>query len=293
MDLMQSFILGALQGITEFLPISSSGHLILGEQYFQLNTSVLKGFDVTVHMGTLLAILIYFWHDVWKMIEAFLGLFSGKTKMKDPYAKLILYIVIGTIPAVIAGLLFEDWMDENFRNAKAVGTFMILVGITFYFGEVFYKKHYQSGFKAIISNAVNKIRDFFRCDRSDEEVQGLNLRKAIVIGCAQAVALLPGVSRSGSTIVAGLFQGVERSSAARFSFLLGIPAILGAGVLTFIKDGESIANTVAYSSLGIGFVTSFIFGLLSISFLMRFLKKYSLNVFAVYLVIIGELTLLT
>lgn len=292
MDLFQSFILGALQGITEFLPISSSGHLVLGEHFFKLDAAVLKSFDVTVHMGTLLAILIYFWDDVWKMIKTFFELITGKTKLDNPYAKLILYIVIGTIPAVIAGLLLEDWMDQNFRNVKAVGTLMILVGTIFYLGEYVYQKYYQSSLKTVFVTAVKKIKDFFGCEKNNGQIQGLNLRKAIVIGCAQAIALLPGVSRSGSTIVAGLFQGVERSSAARFSFLLGIPAIAGAGVLTFLGSGDSVTEIVPFSSLAIGFISSFVFGMLSVAFLMHFLKKFSLNVFAVYLVIIGGITLL-
>lgn len=292
MDLFQSFILGALQGITEFLPISSSGHLVLGEHFFGLNTAALKSFDITVHMGTLLAILIYFWKDVWKMIKTFFELITGKTSLSNPYAKLILYIVIGTIPAVIAGLLLNDWIDENFRNIKTVGTFMILVGSTFYLGEYVYQRYYQSSLKTVIVKTVNKIKDFFSSEGGNEEVQGLNLRKAIVIGCAQSIALLPGVSRSGSTIVAGLFQGVERSSAARFSFLLGIPVIAGAGILTFMGDGSAIVEAVPYSSLAIGFITSFVFGMLSISFLMHFLKRFSLNIFAVYLVIVGVITIL-
>ncbi|MDD3861324.1 MAG: undecaprenyl-diphosphate phosphatase [Candidatus Gracilibacteria bacterium] len=289
---LQSLLLGALQGITEFLPISSSGHLVLGEHFFSLDTSALKSFDVAVHMGTLLAILIYFWKDVWQMLKTFFELLTGKTKFDNPYAKLILYIVIGTIPAVIIGLLFEDWMDANFRNLKAVGTLMILVGITFYFGEMFYQKNYGSNLKAVVQKAVKKLKDFFGCDEGKGEIQGLTLRKAVIIGCAQALALLPGVSRSGSTIVAGLFQGIERSSAARFSFLLGIPAIFGAGILTFISGGSEILESVSYQSLIIGFVSSFAFGMLSVALLMQFLKKFSLNVFAVYLMIVGIITLI-
>lgn len=263
MDFIQSLILGALQGITEFLPISSSGHLVLGEHYFQLNTETLKNFDVAVHMGTLLAILIYFWNDVWRLIKTFFGLIVGKVKVDDPYAKLILYIVIGTIPAVVAGLFLDEWIDETFRNIKTVATCMIIVGII-----------------------------FLIVDRGQKQFKNMKLSKAIFIGCAQAVALIPGVSRSGSTIVAGLFQGIERSAAARFSFLLGIPAMFGAGILTFMKSGEEIGGAIAYQSIIGGFMSSFLVGLLSVAFLMKFLKKNSLNIFAIYLILIGGITLI-
>jgi undecaprenyl-diphosphatase len=292
MNLLQSLILGALQGITEFLPISSDGHLVLAEIFLKLKTELLKSFDVTVHMGTFLAILIYFWKDVWQLLKTFFGLFIGKSKWANPYTKLIAYIVVGTIPAVIAGVFFGDWIDEKFRNLKAVATLMIIMGTAYYAAEAFYSKYYSSTFKGVIEKAINKIKDFFKCEEGAAEIAGLNFRKAIIIGIAQSLALLPGVSRSGSTIAAGLFQGIERSQAARFSFLLGLPAILGAGIFTFIKNSDTLTHDISAFSLIIGFITSFIFGLFSIAILMKLLKKYSLNGFAVYLVVIGGAILL-
>ncbi|MDA1060530.1 MAG: undecaprenyl-diphosphatase UppP [bacterium] len=261
MSWLDSVILGVLQGITEFLPISSSGHLIFGEHFLGLNVESLKSFDVVVHMGTLLAILVYFWQDVKGMI---LALFKVKTD--DPYFRLIGFIVIATIPAVIVGLYGEEFLDNKFRNVDSVALWMIILGVIFLFGEFIYKKVHGS--------AKNK------------EILSLSWRKVIIIGFAQAIAIIPGVSRSGSTIVAGLFQGVNRSTAARFSFLLGIPAIAGAGLLTGLKSiGDP--SGIAFLPLVIGFATSFAFGLLSVHFLMRFLKTHTLRVFAVYLVILG------
>lgn len=258
MSWLDALILGALQGVTEFLPISSSGHLILGEHFLELNVDMLKSFDVTVHVATLLAILVYFWKDVWELLKAFGRFFVGK--FDGPYAQLILFIVIGTVPAVLVGIFAEDWIDSVFRNPKSVGGWMFVIGLVFMLGEFVNKRKKRSG---------------------------MTWWKAIIIGMAQAVALIPGVSRSGSTIVAGLFQGIDRSAAARFSFLLGIPAIAGAGLLTGLSAAENGGVGVEMTPLIIGFLSSFVFGIFSVWFLMRFLKKHTLTIFAVYLIAVG------
>lgn len=258
-------ILGIIQGITEFIPISSSGHLVLMEKILGLNVSGLKSFDVVVHVGSLLAILIYFWVDVWGMLLALGRLVMGKLRKDDVYGKLILFIIIGTIPAVLLGYFGEKWLDDTFRNVTTVAMWMIFVGFVFILGERIYKR------------TIPKRNE-------------LKWWKALLIGFAQAVALIPGISRSGSTIVAGLFQGIERTHAARFSFLLGIPAIAGAGVLTAMKipeNGILVVNLSENLPLIIGFMSSLLVGLLSIYILMKFLKKHSLLFFAAYLIILG------
>ncbi len=289
MKIIDSLILGAVQGVTEFLPISSSGHLVLGEHYLDLNVEMLKSFDVVVHMGTLLAILVYFWKDIWGMLCAVGRLFAGRLKLKDPYARLIFFIIIGTIPAVIVGLFFEDLIDSTFRNVKSVGAWMMVVGVIFVIGEYTYKRvHCEAGLGQKIAEKVDDARDCVQPGGYENpEIRGMKWWKVIVIGLAQAMALIPGVSRSGSTIVAGLFQGISRSSAARFSFLLGIPAMAGAGLLTALKIPENGGLIVDIWPLFIGFFTSFVFGLLSVTFLMKFLKKNSLIVFAIYLIALG------
>ena len=283
MEIIDSLILGAVQGVTEFLPISSSGHLVLGEHYLDLNVEMLKSFDVVVHIGTLLAILVYFWRDIWGMLCAVGRLFAGRLKLKDPYARLIFFIIIGTIPAVIVGLFFEDLIDSTFRNVKAVGAWMMVMGIVFVMGEYSYKR-WHKGF----AEKVDDVRDYVQPGGYESpEVRGMKWWKVIVIGLAQALALIPGVSRSGSTIVAGLFQGISRSSAARFSFLLGIPAMAGAGLLTALKIPENGGLGLDIWPLIIGGLTSFVFGLLAVAFLMKFLKKNSLIIFAIYLIALG------
>lgn len=214
-----------------------------------------------VHMGTLMAIFVYFKKDLKGMIMVFWRALKGKFDKNDEYAKLILYILVGTLPAVIVGFTLGDWIDTTFRSVATVTFLIIAVGIVFIIGEMVYKKAKPSN--------------------------GLNLRKAIVIGIAQSFALIPGVSRSGSTIVAGLFQGVEREAAARFSFLLAIPAVVGAGLLTALKSGGDLTASVSALNLFIGFLSSFVFGLLSVAFLMKFLKNHSLNIFAGYRILLG------
>ena len=169
---------------------------------------------------------------------------------------------MGTLPIVLLGPISEDYIDHYFRNVNWVAIWMIVIGVMFLIGEFVGKK------------------------RKSAE---LSWRKALVIGCAQLVALIPGVSRSGSTIVAGLFQGVDRSQAARFSFLLGVPALLGAGLLTAM-DEQALA-TVSLDVIVVGLLASFVAGLISVFLLMKFLKNNSLLIFAVYLICLGSVVL--
>lgn len=267
MTYLEALILGVLQGLTEFIPISSSGHLVLGESWLGLNYENLKAFDVFVHLGTLAAILIYFWKDFFEMLKAFVKFVSGKIEKDDPYGRLVLNIVIGTVPAVVLGLFGEELIDGIFRDVKMVATSMIVVALFFLVAEKVYKKYF----------------DVKYMDR-------MNWKNALWIGIAQSLALIPGVSRSGMTISAGILQGVERSQAARFSFLLGIPAIAGAGVLTLAKGVDFEA--VPLAAILTGFFSAFLAGLLCIHLLLKFLKKNTLAVFAFYLIVLGSLVLL-
>ncbi|MBP7670928.1 undecaprenyl-diphosphatase UppP [Candidatus Gracilibacteria bacterium] len=261
MTIFDAAILGALQGVTEFLPISSSGHLVLGEEFLGLDVEGLKAFDVVVHLGSLMAILVYFWRDIKGL---FGGLWGFLNRRSGEYEKLIGFILLGTIPAVVIGFTMEEMIDSVFRSVNGVAVGMLMAAAFFLIADRFYK-------------GTGK----------------LSVKKAFLIGVAQAVALIPGVSRSGSTISAGIMAGLSREEAARFSFLLGTPAIFGAGLLTALRleDGEVAVSGMA---LAVGFIASFGFGLLSVSVLMKFLKKYSLKVFAVYLLILaGGVLILT
>jgi undecaprenyl-diphosphatase len=246
MTLIQAIILGIVQGITEFLPISSSGHLVLGETLFGLEVADLKDFDIALHVGSLLAILIYFWRDLLK-------------------PKFWPWLILGTIPAVIVGFTLEDQIDALFRSALSVGIVMAVVGAVFCIPE---------------NLGAKKIAD---------KSWRAKWWRVLLIGVAQSIALIPGVSRSGSTIFTGKMLGLKREEAARFSFMLGAIAIAGAGFLAALDITEI---SVSYSALAAGFIASFIAGLISVTWLMRFLRKHSLRVFGIYLIAVGLITVI-
>ncbi len=256
MTSLQALILGIVQGITEFLPISSSGHLVLVETWLGLDVASLKDFDVVVHVGTLLAILSYFWKDL-------------QNRSFWPY------LIVGTIPAVFVGLLLEDPIDSFFRSATRVGLVMCILGLIFLIPEGTFRRGKKSH------------------QQESKQPAKLTFGKALLIGTAQAVAIIPGVSRSGSTIFAGTALGLDRSEAARFSFLLGSIAIFGAGLLTSIDLSSTWSETSHnLTPLIVGFVSSFASGYIAVKWLMHYLKKHSLQVFGIYLLLLGSITLL-
>jgi undecaprenyl-diphosphatase len=238
MSLLHAFLLGLLQGITEFLPISSSGHLVLAETFLKLDVEKLKDFDVMLHIGTLFAILIYFRREVFEV-------------------KRWPLLVLASIPAALVGIFLEDPMDSLFRNATSVSIAMIVMGLLFF----------------IVPKKSEKP---------------LTWARGLAIGCAQAFAIIPGVSRSGSTIWLGTQLGLKREEAARFSFLLGAIAIAGAGLLKS-KDIwiDGAGSTLTFPVLAVGFAAAFLSSLFAVSWLMNFLKNHSLKAFGVYRVILG------
>jgi undecaprenyl-diphosphatase len=260
MSLLQALILGILQGLTEFLPVSSSGHLILAQSLFGLDQVALKGFDIAINAGTLLAVFIYFRKDFGGLIMAALHTIGiGKPQnQEDLKAKqnLIVMLILGTIPAVLVGLFLGDWLDAHFLNPVTVPVLLIIVAVIFLIAEKVYGKM--------------------------KHVKDVNMKNGLIIGCAQALALMPGVSRSGSTITAGLFLGIEREKAARYSFLLGSVAITAATVFAFYKGVKGEYAFPAPTILIAGIVSSFVAGIAAISFLLNYLKGHSLALFAYY-----------
>jgi len=255
MDYFISLILGIIQGITEFLPISSSGHLIVFRDILNFQFSDSLRFDIALHFGTLVAIIVFFLKDVARLIKAFFTSFANLKKMNADQ-KVSWLIILGTIPAAVIGALFSEWIDDYIRNTLVVIITLIAGGILFLIIEKFYK-------------AKLKIKD-------------LNWKSALTIGIAQAVALIPGVSRSGITIITGMGFKLQRTEAARFSFLLGIPAILGAAVWGAIKLDYSLMNNSDWLVFAIGIISSAVVGFFAIKFLLAILKKYSMRPFAYY-----------
>lgn len=254
MDMIKVIILGLVQGLTEFLPVSSSGHLVLAAEILNFHEEGVA-FEVFVHLGTLLSVLIVFRQDVIKMILAPIQYLFSRYKNEETNQYLLwdLYILIGTIPAAFIGLSFKSSIEAAFSNILLV---ILMLAIT---GTLLFLSRYMP--------------------KKDEKITVL---KSFLIGVSQAFAILPGISRSGSTIVTGIFLGIDKENAARFSFLLAIPAILGASVIK-LKDLIAMDNyAVPFSYLILGAVVSFISGYFAILWLLDIVKKGKLEWFALY-----------
>jgi undecaprenyl-diphosphatase len=275
MEWWQAIILGVVQGLTEFLPISSSGHLVIFPWLFDWETSALT-FDAALHLGTLVAVVVYFWRDIVQMLAAIpmalrnpVGILQSEPR--DPQerdAKLGLLIVIATIPGAIAGFLFESRIDDLFHTDEnsntaiaTIATMLIVVGILMWVAE--------------------------KVSRRDHHVLRMKWFDALIIGCAQALALIPGTSRSGATITAGLFRGLERADAARFSFLAGMPLILGAGLKAMLDVAEEGAGGDSLYIYALGGISAAAVGFVTIWGLLRFLQTNSTLVFTIYRILFG------
>lgn len=260
MQPLHAAVLGALQGLTEVLPISSSGHLILLPMLLHWPESGIT-FDVALHVGTLIALCLYFWRDIIELAFNFFRGISGKG-MHTPASRLPFYILAGTIPAAIVGKTLETPIEDIFRSSPAlISLFLIGFGLLLGFSDTTGAKRW-------------------RMDRVD-------LKGAVLIGLAQCLALIPGVSRSGITITAALLLGYNRETSARFSFLLSLPIVAGAGILKMghlVKDGIPPGEA---SALVIGIVTSAVFGYLSILFLLKYIRRSSLYPFVWYRIVAG------
>jgi undecaprenyl-diphosphatase len=258
-------VLGITQGLTEFAPVSSSGHLILVPWLFHWHIlddpALNKTFDVALHMGTLLGALIYFRHDVARYLTAAVRSIRNRA-VRTTDERLAWFLVIGTIPGALAGALFESVIEEKLGKPWLIAVMLAVFGI------------------------VLLVVD--RLSRDDRRLEDLQLRDAIVIGVAQAIALQPGVSRSGVTITAARGLGIERASAARFSFLLSLPIIAGAGAFKAI-DLVGTGFQGFGSQFFWGFIASAISGYLVISFLLAYLRRHDFTVFVVYRLAVAAL----
>ncbi len=258
-------ILGIIQGIAEFLPISSSAHLILFRDIFGIGTNIGSNieltFDLALHFGTLLAIIIFFFNDLFKILIE--GLTKG-VKTKD--GKLFWYLILATIPAGIVGVLFEDIFDSFFRKQLwLIAIALIVMGIIIYLVDK----------KSKISINIKEMKWY----------------QALIIGCAQVFALIPGFSRSGTTITASRALGLNREDSAKFSFYLSVPVVAGASLLSLIKDDTLAIILDNLMIFGVGILISFITGLLCISFLLKYIKKNDFKIFMIYRILLGILVL--
>lgn len=262
MDIINSFILGIVQGITEFLPVSSSAHLVLVPKIIKIKSEILNSltFDVVLHFGTLLAVLIFYREKVLNLIIAFFNGIFNTQKREIPDFKLSVCLIVATIPAFFAGYFLNNYAENTFRSPLLIAIIFILFALFLFFAD---KK------KGLL-----------------KDTEQITLKEAIIIGCFQAFAIIPGVSRSGITITAALLLGFKRDKAAEFSFLLSIPVIFGAFIFKINDAFKSGAgdNILIFLS---GFISSFIAGFLAIYFLINFVKKNSYMPFIAYRILLG------
>jgi undecaprenyl-diphosphatase len=256
--MFRALVLGAVQGLTEFLPISSSAHLVLVPFALGWETPGLP-FDVAVHMGTALALVVYFWRELVGLVSGSLRSLMGRGDDRDrALARLTLLLALGSVPAVIVGLLIRGWVERLTDRPEIVAVELLVTAGILLFGEEAYRRRDPT-----------QARDLTQVGAID----------AVVIGTLQAVAILPGISRSGATITGGLVRGISRDASARFSFLLGLPAIIGAGIIEVPRlTGVDPATVIA--ATGVSAVTGFA----AIAFLLRYLRTRTMRPFAVYCV---------
>ncbi len=266
MDYFQIILLSIIQGLTEFLPISSSGHLILAPKVFGFPDQGLA-LDAILHLGTLLAILIFFRKD---LVELFLSLFDRGSE--NPTRRLAWSIILATFPAGIAGLMFADQIEANLRSTTFVSVNLLIWSGVFFLAN---------------RRAANR-------ENSDKDYLKMGLGAVLFVGFAQAVALLPGTSRSGITIAAGLFCQLSQTSAARFSFLLGTPIILAAGLHKLVEFQTAPPGHLNFTGaqLGVGFIVSFVVGYAAIQLLLKIVARVGLLPFILYRVLLASAILI-
>lgn len=263
MNNLEAVVLGVTQGLTEFLPVSSSGHLVLLPEFLGMPKPTVA-FDVFLHLATLIAVTGYFARDWYSMVLSFVapGRLPGGTA--GTWRRLAMWLAIATVPAALAGVLLQSFFESLFSSTLAVGIFLIVTGCLLALADL------TAG----------------RADRRRRTIGDVGLLDAILIGCYQALAIAPGLSRSGATIAGGVFLGLDRPAAARFSFLLSVPVILGAGLVSARDLGAGISggDAVAYA---VGGLAALVSGLIAIYVLLRYLRTHRLWPFAAYTLVLG------
>jgi undecaprenyl-diphosphatase len=264
-DLLQAIVLGIVQGLTEFLPISSSGHLRVVPAFLGWDDPG-AAFTAVIQLGTMAAVVLYFRRDLLRIAGAWLASLRDRSRRGELDARLGWYLILATIPISILGLAFKDQIENGARDLYIIGSMLIVFGLVLLLAE--------------------------RLARRDREIETISRRDAIVVGFAQALALIPGVSRSGATISAGLLLGFDRVAAARFSFLLSVPAVVLSGLfeLKGVVDG-SAEGAVGAGPTAVATLLAFVTGYASIAFLLRFLTTHTTGVFVAYRIVLGAAVL--
>lgn len=259
MDIIHAFILGVVQGLTEFLPVSSTGHLLAFHEILKFDIANSLSFDAALHLGTLLALLVFFWKDVVSLLKGFFQSLCHWQVKTEENQKLAWLVIVGAIPTGIVGMALDNFIENHLRSLLLVAVALVFGSIIIWWAEAWSSRQQQSN--------------------------QMTFKTAWLVGLAQIIALLPGISRSGATIVGGLFRKLDRATAARYAFLISLPVVGGAGLLKFF---DLVKNRPQGNELGlvfIGIFTSAFVGFVVIKFFLKFVQKYSLSVFAWYRVI--------
>jgi undecaprenyl-diphosphatase len=265
LTVLQAIILGIVQGLTEFLPISSSGHLLLVPWLFNWhflleNPDLNKTFDVALHLGTFVAVVIYFWREIGRLLSAWVRSMTRRS-LADPEGRLAWLLIVSTIPAALVGVLLEDFITTTLGKPWMVGIALIVF----------------AGFMYLIDHIA----------RLDRDLTSLGWVGALLIGAAQALALFPGVSRSGVTMMAGLLLRFDRESAARYSFLLSIPVIGGAAAYKGLEVARHGLPAGTQTPFLVGMATAALSGIVAIWFTLAYLKRHNFNLFVLYRLVVG------
>lgn len=267
MTLLQAVILGIIQGVTEFAPISSSAHLVIMPRLLNWPGSSVA-FAVMLHLGTLVAVIFFFWRDIVQLVAAFGATLKRRSVKGDPLGKLSWLIVIGTIPAAIIAFLFKGFFENLFKEPVVAAYLLLVTGLILWLSERLIQARLQSS----------------STKKQEKTLKELNLIDSLIVGFAQALAIAPGISRSGITIAAGLWRSFSREEAARYSFLLAIPIIFGAAV----EEGRNLSFASGSKIVLIfGFLAAVLSGHYSIKYLLKYLRQGKLNIFAYYCWIVG------
>lgn len=271
LNVLKSLIFGLVEGITEWLPISSTGHLIILEKFFQFDNVSDGFFDmflVVIQLGAIIAVVIMFWNKLWplKLVD---NNGSKQIKIRKPIIDLWIKVIVGCVPAGILGLIFDDLLDKYLYNYITVAIMLILYGVLFIVVEFLNKKRKP------------RIR----------KLSQLTYKDALIMGAFQSLALIPGTSRSGATILGGIFFGASRRVASEFSFFLAIPVMFGASLLKIVKFGFDFTPNELVILID-GMIAAFTVSLVAIRLLMNYIKKHNFNVFGIYRIVLGILVLL-
>jgi len=250
MSILQAIFLGIVQGLTEFLPVSSSGHLVFFQSMLGMEGPQLF-FDVMLHLGTLLAVVVYFRSDIYMIIKGIGSLLKGR-KQGQEGTRLLLWIIVATIPTGLMGILFKDWFESLFSKPKVVGMMLLITGLVLFLTRW--------------------------AKKEGKPIEKMNWLDSIIIGIAQGIAIIPGISRSGATISTGLFCGLNRELSGKFSFLLSIPAILGA---TFLES-QKIESSLEVQTGLLGMTVAFLVGIFSLTLLIKIIKMGKIFNFSYY-----------